>query len=117
MPSWNRISWQNLGLWQDCLGRSLARRFRKVLELDCRGCGHCPALVVGFLLIWQLVLVESGISRPTDCQIRRKQGTSKAVWKAGDLRQRVSVRKRGDGFTIASQRQRPNPPFLQAKSS
>ncbi len=25
-------------------------------------------LVVGFLLIWQLVLVESGDPRPTDCQ-------------------------------------------------
>ncbi len=34
------------------------------------------SVVVGFLLIWQLVLVESEDSRPTDCQIRRKQGTS-----------------------------------------
>ncbi len=32
-------------------------------------------LEVGFLLIWQLVLVESGDSRPTDCPNHRKQGT------------------------------------------
>ncbi len=45
---------------------------RTLKRVDCRQC-----LVVGFLLIWQLVLLESGDSRPTDCQNHRKHVTSR----------------------------------------
>ncbi len=78
------------------------------VRLSCSSLVFLPILdgeipEVGFLLIWQLVLVKSGDSRPTSCQNHRKQGTRKP-----DPGRRILSQERGFDLPKESKRE-PSP--------